>query len=264
MILNYRSEAEFDDLSEYRTISHFFRRRLKPGCRPIADSDLISPADGAVTYAGPVQGFHLHQVKGVKYDLRQFIGPLETIDSEVVINIEQYWSLLSLNESLHSTISDNSKFGSLNQVVVYLSPADYHRFHSPVTWTVFKRRHFPGKLYSVTPSLVRKWPGLFHTNERVAFIGRWKYGLFALVAVGATNVGSIVVHFDRELRTNRRDKNSTEKIYEHPLEFQKGAEFGYFNFGSTVVLIFEGPKNIKFETREMRKIRMGETIHKDL
>ena len=56
-----------------------------------------SPVDGAVTYVGPVQGYHLHQVKGVKYDLRQFIGPLETIDSEVVIDIDQYWSLLSLN-----------------------------------------------------------------------------------------------------------------------------------------------------------------------
>jgi phosphatidylserine decarboxylase len=30
-----RSEAEFESLSEYRTISQFFRRRLKPGMRPI-------------------------------------------------------------------------------------------------------------------------------------------------------------------------------------------------------------------------------------
>ena len=85
-----------------------------------------------------------------------------------------------------------------------------------------------------------------------------------MVAVGATNVGSIVVHFDTELHTNRKDKNSTEKIYKSPLKFEKGEEFGYFNFGSTVVLIFEGPKNMKFETREMRKIRMGESIHEDL
>ena len=217
-----------------------------------------------MTYAGPLQGYHLHQVKGVKYDLRQFIGPLETIDSDVVINIDQYWSLLSLNESLKSSISGSSKLSSLNQIVIYLTPAGYHRFHSPVAWTVFKKRHFPGKLYSVTPSLVRKWPGLFHTNERVAFIGRWKYGLFAMVAVGATNVGSIVVHFDTELRTNRKDKCSTETIYKSPLHFEKGEDIGYFNFGSTVVLIFEGPNNMKFETREMRKIRMGESIHEDL
>ena len=225
----------------------------------------MSPVDGAVTYAGPIQGLHLHQVKGVKYDLRQFIGPLETIDSEVVMDFDQYWSLLSLNESLKSTISDSKLFNNLNQVVVYLSPADYHRFHSPVTWTVFKRRHFPGKLYSVAPSVVRKWPGLFHTNERVAFIGRWKFGLFALVAVGATNVGSIVMHCDKELHTNRRrNNNSSEKIYEQPLRFEKGEEFGYFNFGSTIVLIFEGPKNIKFESRAMRKIKMGESIHEGL
>ena len=77
----------------------------------------------------------------------------------------------------------------------------------------------------MTPSLVRICPGLFHTNERVASIGRWEYGLFALVAVGPTNVGSIVVHFDAELRTNRKDKNSREKIHKSPLKFEKGEEF---------------------------------------
>jgi phosphatidylserine decarboxylase len=35
MIVFPRSEAEFESLSEYRTISQFFRRRLKPGMRPI-------------------------------------------------------------------------------------------------------------------------------------------------------------------------------------------------------------------------------------
>ena len=34
----------------------------------------------------------------------------------------------------------------LHQCIIYLAPGDYHRFHSPADWTIFHRRHFPGKL----------------------------------------------------------------------------------------------------------------------
>ncbi|UYV77704.1 hypothetical protein LAZ67_15001993 [Cordylochernes scorpioides] len=39
------------------------------------------------------------------------------------------------------------KGGSLYHCVIYLAPGDYHRFHSPVDWTVTARRHFPGVVY---------------------------------------------------------------------------------------------------------------------
>lgn len=140
--------------------------------------------------------------------------------------------------------------------VVYLAPGDYHRFHSPVNWVVERRRHFAGELYSVSPYLQNRLPNLFTLNERVVLLGRWKYGMFSMTPVGATNVGSIKIHFDRELRTNSLTHDATRADSEggfaeasyrgasvllggHPL--MKGAEIGGFNLGSTVVLVFEAP-----------------------
>ena len=53
---------------------------------------------------------------------------------------------------------------------------------------------------------------LFHINERVAFFGTWQHGFMAMVAVGATNVGSIVADFDPELKTNQLKSNCIQSI----------------------------------------------------
>lgn len=55
---------------------------------------------------------------------------------------------------------------------------------------------------SVNPGMARWIKELFCHNERVVLTGDWKHGFFSLTAVGATNVGSIRIYFDRVSRAH--------------------------------------------------------------
>ncbi|WFD23032.1 phosphatidylserine decarboxylase [Malassezia equina] len=155
--------------------------------------------------------------------------------------------------------------------VIYLSPGDYHRFHSPAPWVVELRRHFRGELYSVAPSIAASLPNLFVVNERVALLGRWRHGFFSMTPIGATNVGSIQIHFDRNLRTNQHTERQlagsfTEATYHaasrllggQPLA--PGDEMGCFRLGSTVVLVFEAPESFRFHCRAGDRVQVGEAL----
>lgn len=104
--------------------------------------------------------------------------------------------IAATGELLEKSILYNPEENCLHHCVIYLAPGDYHRFHSPTDWTVFARRHFPGELFSVNPSVARWLEGLFNFNERVVYYGEWEHGFFSMTAVGATNVGSIRVYMD--------------------------------------------------------------------
>ncbi|CAG8980379.1 hypothetical protein HYALB_00003943 [Hymenoscyphus albidus] len=183
------------------------------------------------------------------------------VDSEAEVRAD-----LALNERPWYSLKPENRT-ALYYVVVYLAPGDYHRFHSPTAWVAEKRRHFAGELYSVSPYLQRTLPGLFTLNERVVLLGRWRWGFFSYTPVGATNVGSIKINFDRELRTNSLTTDTAadraaeeaakrgepysgfaEATYEaaspilHGHALRRGEEMGGFQLGSTVVLVFEAPK----------------------
>lgn len=160
----------------------------------------------------------------------------------------------------------------LYYAVIYLAPGDYHHFHSPVDWVCKVRRHFPGDLFSVAPYFQRNFPNLFVLNERVATLGHWTHGFFSMTAVGATNVGSIKLSFDRELITNlKRTRHAEpytcyEATYENSskilggIPLIKGDEMGGFMLGSTVVLCFEAPKNFTFSIRVGDQVKMGQKL----
>ncbi len=187
----------------------------------------------------------------------QSTQPSKTSESEVQADLDLPW---------YTQLLSRDKKSDLYYAVIYLAPGDYHRFHSPANWVVERRRHFAGELYSVSPYLQRTLPGLFTLNERVVLLGRWRWGFFSYIPVGATNVGSIKINFDRELRTNSLTTDTAadraaeeaaqrgeaysgfaEATYDaaspvlHGYALRRGEEMGGFQLGSTVVLVFEAP-----------------------
>lgn len=168
-------------ISEYTTLQEFFCRRLAPGSRQIHPSAVLtSPCDGEILQLGVVTDDDMIvQVKGDKYHLTELLQTTRNEFSARQPGTTRWFFLF------------------------HLRPKDYHRFHSPATWTIDEAVHIPGTLHPVT-STANKWiPGLFARNERVSIVGRWDYGTIGFVPVGATCVGSISLGFDERIRTNQ-------------------------------------------------------------
>lgn len=141
------AEAEVEDLASYPNLGAFFRRSLKSGARPICPHyPLVSPADGTLLHSGLVPpGGLVEQVKGVSYSLQAFLGPKSWSP-----DISGSSSLLPESEYQASLLSDPIH-NALYTAVIYLAPGDYHRFHSPVSWKIRHRRHFPGEVTLTCP-----------------------------------------------------------------------------------------------------------------
>lgn len=245
-------------LTEFPSLVDFFVRPLKPNVRPIDQTaNIVSPSDGKILHAGPVTSCHVEQVKGVTYNLRHFLGD---VNSTLPCPAKKFTK--EDDEIYMKTLLKNPA-NQLYQISVYLAPGDYHRFHSSSDWEIEYRRHFQGKLFSVNPRIARLLPDLFSLNERVVYIGKWAGGFMAYTAVGATNVGSIKVYCDKELRTNKIKWLESKPWKNTDLDcarVSKGELFGEFRMGSTIVLLFEAPKDFEFSVSVGEQIKVGQAL----
>ncbi len=208
------------DLSEavvpeggFASFNDFFTRRLIDGRRPFdADPDaILSPADGRLDDEGPVDAAARFLLKGQTYDAAELLG----------------------------SAAEARAFEGGRYAVVYLSPRDYHRVHSPVDGVVRAVRHLPGSLYPVNAIGVEHVPLLFARNERVVVhVDTERFGPVAVVFVGAFIVGKITLAFDGPPRPEH-GAAPTERHYatgDAP-HLARGDELGAFLLGSTVVLL---------------------------
>lgn len=203
------AEAE-KPVRDYASLNEFFIRRLRPGARPVArgEDEVISPVDGLLAALARVEAGARFAVKGRDYTLAALLG------DEAAAR----------------------RFIGGYCLVLYLSPADYHRIHAPFDFALAERAERGKKSWPVNEAGLRWGEEPLCKNHRKILYTR---DGAALVAVGATNVNSIVLHEGERWR--------------------RGEELGYFQFGSTVLLLFaQGEFSPLCASGE--RLRMGQVL----
>lgn len=140
--------------------------------------------------------------------------------------------------------------------VFYLSPADYHSFHSSSAFSVQKAEYVHGDCWPVNDTFMPKIGGLLAKNERVVLSGTYEYdgkqyGMW-YVPVAALNVGGI--------KLGSLDLARGSSVQTNGLHYAAGAEIGHFEFGSTVVLVFEVPEGKKVRVAKEGPVKVGEEV----
>jgi phosphatidylserine decarboxylase len=120
--------------------------------------------------------------------------------------------------------------------------------------------HIPGKLYPVNFPLLRSKLNLFIENERVVIECSDAQGArHFIVLVGALNVGKMVVTFESRIQTNASGRFRQHYRYAEPKHLKKGELFGWFEMGSTIVLLSE-KGHIHYDITIGQKIQYAQTI----
>jgi len=233
-------EAERETAEQYQHFQDFFARHLKPGVRTI-DPDtktLVSPVDGRISEFGKIENGTLLQAKGRDYSLQSLLG------------------------SQHASDPLSQAFLGGEFMTIYLAPPDYHRIHMPFPGKLIETRYIPGRLFSVNPKSVNKVDALFARNERLVAIFDTDLGKMAVIMVGAMLVASISTVWQGLVTPPHRSQSEYRSISEN-LFFNKGAELGHFNLGSTVILLFQqDAMRWHQDMQPNRVMRLGEGIGK--
>jgi phosphatidylserine decarboxylase len=206
------SEAVEPDHERYPNFNAFFTRPLVEGARPIADADIVCPADGAISQLGTIAAGRIFQAKGQDYSTYELLGG----DAE--------WA---------------QRFGNGRFATIYLSPRDYHRVHMPVAGKLLGTTYVPGDLFSVNGVTAENVERLFSRNERLVCYFETEFGPMAMVLVGAMIVAGIETVWSGQVAPPPKTPTSLDyQAVPEAVELAKGEEMGRFKLGSTVILVF--------------------------
>ena len=214
--------------ARFASLHDAFVRELRPGARAV-DGDpavIVSPCDAIVGAVGRIEAGTALQVKGSPYPIADLLG------SE----------------------ADAESFRDGWFVTLRLTAGMYHRFHAPHDLAVERLRYISGDVWNVNPAALRRIDRLFCKNERAPILVRLDGGpRLALVPVAAVLVASIRLPWLDGVESLR---SKGERIIQSSARFAKGEEMGWFEHGSTIVVLApaECPP---LDLEQGRTIRMG-------
>ena len=206
-------EAE-QPLAAYPSLHAFFTRHLKPGARTIDESSdtLVSPCDGKLSVIESISEDSRFEVKGQSYTLAELLGSQQ----------------------------EARRYAGGTVVVLYLSPRDYHRVHTPLSGRVLSHYELGDRLAPVNEIGLTETVRPLSRNYRRVTRFDSPAGTYEHIMVGALNVNTIEWTLEGD-------------------QVGKGEEVGYFSFGSTVVLCFE-KDTIQMDREKIGPVRLGEVI----
>lgn len=222
------------DLSEARkqrftSLHDCFTRELLPGARLIdqADDVVVSPSDGIVGAHGNIEGTTVFQAKGFPYELRDLLGSADLA--------ERY------RDGVYVTLR--------------LTSAMYHRFHAPLDCTIEHVTYISGDTWNVNPIALKRVEALFCKNERAVLHARSRArdDVILLIPVAAILVASIRLNF---LDVSRNLRNQGANEIRCNAKVMKGAELGWFEHGSTIVVI--APRGYRLHESVVAAETLGE------
>jgi phosphatidylserine decarboxylase len=226
------------DLSEakatkFSSLHECFIRELKQGSRPVDldPSTLVSPCDAIVGACGAISGTELLQVKGSAYELEDLLADRE--------------------------LAQSYRGGSY--VTLRLTAGMYHRFHAPHDCLVEQITHIWGDAWNVNPVALRRVQRLYCRNERVV-MGTRLQGTdhrITLVPVAAILVAGIRLRFLELIVDPRRYASPPIQCR---VVFRKGQEMGWFEHGSTIIVLAPEGFVVSANIYSGARIRMGEGL----
>jgi len=225
------------DLSEarktsFKSLHDCFTRELLPGLRP-PDPDasiVVSPCDAIIGAFGAIADTELFQIKGAPYSLQDLLGDPALADAH-----------------------RNGRF-----ITLRLTSSMYHRFHAPHDGRIEQVTFIHGDTWNVNPIALKRIERLFCKNERAVIRTRLENGeILTLVPVAAILVASIRLHF-LDIVLNAETRGPT--AFPCDVSVRKGDELGWFEHGSTIIVL--APDNFEFcdNVLESARIRAGQPL----
>jgi len=219
--------------TEFRSLHAAFIRPLRAGARPVDPDPAIatSPCDAIIGAHGRIEAGGLHQIKGFPYTLHDLLGD----------------------------DADAAPFLDGGFVTLRLTAGMYHRFHAPHDLTVERVRYISGDTWNVNPIALKRIEKLFCRNERAPISVRLDRGgvPLMLVPVAAVLVASIRLPFLDPVKDVRSGGERAVPCHAH---FTKGEEMGWFEHGSTILVLAPPGAVLCENVVEGRGIRMGEPL----